>query len=211
MLYDLFFTAGILTLFFCVVLVIALSAWPEQTKESIWRIVAHTVSRPLIADFLIRRSLRTPYSHLAGYMDRFWLFNRYECDPDPVTGERRYPKRSRLMNALPSIRIHHILRRDLDPAPHDHPWDARTIILDGAYVEVRGKPEEGQVQHFRSPGDTAQIRFGEFHNIVDMTDDGVWTMFITYGYRGKWGFWKDGRKIPYDQYEGLQKRVDPEG
>lgn len=206
MYFDLALTFAAIFLFFVVMMVV----YPDEMRDIAWKLIAEFVCQPPVAGYLIARAQRTPYTHLPGYMDRFWLFNRYELEPDPTTGERRYPKRNKLLRWLPSIRIHHILRRDLDPAPHDHPWDARTIILRGAYNEVRGKDPANQQHYFRSPGDTAELKFGEFHNITHVTPGGVWTIFITYGYRGKWGFWKDGRKIPYDQYADLQKRVDPE-
>jgi uncharacterized protein YwqG len=90
---------------------------------------------------------------------------------------------------------------------HDHPWDARTIILRGFYWEVR--PMSPNDEHYglangahflRWKGDTAQLNFGEFHQIVKVPEDGVWTMFITYKYRGTWGFLVDGVKVKWKEY-----------
>lgn len=34
-----------------------------------------------------------------------------------------------------NIYLHHILRSDDDPDPHDHPWDFTSLILRGGYVD----------------------------------------------------------------------------
>lgn len=157
----------------------------------ILRMMARCMASPKVADFLIERSKRTPYSHLDGYMNRWWLFNPYE----KVEGLSRF-------RFLPfSVRVHHILRKDLNRHPHDHPWDARTFILRGWYTEER---ENGSV-YSRFPGDTATLRFGEFHNISEVSEGGVFTLFVTFGYRGTWGFKVDGAKVPWRKYLGIEQ------
>lgn len=173
----------------------------------IWKIVAFIVSRRPVADWLIRRAQRTPYFHLPGYMSRWWLFNPYgggsqgEADQadDSARHRRRWPW-------LPSVRIHHILREDLADHPHDHPWDARTIILKGCYLERRLSPQPRLIR--RDPGDTARIEHDEFHHIAAVPKGGVWTLFITWDYRGSWGFLVDGKKVPWREYEAKYQRVD---
>lgn len=133
-----------------------------------WRCVAYLVSRRPVADYLIRSAQRTPYFHLPGYMNRWWLFNGYSSDTSLSPGERDATKRFRW---LPSIRVHHILRADTAAHVHDHPWNARTIILRGNYTERR--LERGlhtllewlPVWHEREPGSTARVLFGEYHHI----------------------------------------------
>ena len=73
---------------------------------------------------------------------------------------------------------------------------SRTIILDGFYVERR---EDG-CEVVRAPGDTATLRFGEFHRIDHVSPGGVLTLFITWRYQGTWGFLVDGRKVPHRDY-----------
>ena len=162
----------------------------------LWRVFAWIVSRPRISAYLIRRAQKTPYTHLPGYMNRYWLFNAYR----KVDGEEVTP-----IPWLPSIRIHHILRHDGDRHLHDHPWDARTIILKGHYVEKRLLPFMVHATGFftRNVGDTAPLKFGEYHSIVEVPDGGVWTMFITFGYQGTWGFLVDGVKMPWREYMAL--------
>jgi len=171
----------------------------------IWKIVAFIVSRRAIADWLIRRAMRTPYFHLEGYMRRWWLFNPYgggsQGEADHADDNARHRRR---WAWLPSIRVHHILREDLAAHPHDHPWDARTIILRGWYIERQA----GVAPRVRRRGDTGAINYGDYHHIERVSSGGVWTLFITWAYRGSWGFLVDGKKVPWREYEAKHQRVD---
>ena len=142
---------------------------------------------PRVTSWLIKRAQRTPYFHLDGYMERWWLLNPYDQETH-IVKHKWFPW---------SIRIHHILREDYDRALHDHPWNARTFILHGWYREVR--EEDGEWIR-RCAGDTARLNFGEFHAIREVSDGGVWTLFITSRFQGSWGFKVDGKKIPHREY-----------
>jgi hypothetical protein len=160
---------------------------------SAWTLIARFLARPAVTDYLIRRAQRTPYSPIVKdgdlYMERFWLFNPY---PDSgQSGADRKPWRFPL-----SIRIHHIWLPDQDRDLHDHPWNARTVILRGWYREAK----------LREEGDTATLKFGEYHRITDVSHDGVWTLFITGKYRGTWGFNVDGIKVQWRTYLGLEPK-----
>jgi hypothetical protein len=160
----------------------------------LWNIIAWIVVKPPIANWLIKRAMKTPYTHInqqgsdQTYMGRWWLFNPY----DNTTRKTKYP------GCPISIRVHHICQPDADKHLHDHPWNARTIILKGAYIEKRGRE-----LFARLSGCTAPLRFGEYHKIETITPDGVWTLFITGKYRGTWGFLVEGVKVPYREYLGL--------
>lgn len=163
-------------------------AW---SRRQFWRAVARYVTTPLVMAQMWARASKTPYVHLLGYMSRYWLFNPYHGEDDV----RRWW-------FLPfSVRLHHIHRADNDRHDHDHPWNARTIILRGWYREER----EGLVYR-RTMGCTSTLNFGEYHRIVEVSPGGVWTLFITYRKCGDWGFWVNGRKIPAREYFELQKR-----
>lgn len=167
----------------------------------IWRVLAAIVSQPEVAAWLIKRAQRTPYEHIEGpsgdrYMGRWWLFNPY----DRETRTMRY-------SWCPiSVRIHHICRPDHGRELHDHPWNARTIVLRGAYAEERLSPlqidrELGLHEYYvRDTGDTAALRFNEYHRIVSVSAGGAWTLFITGRYQGTWGFWVKDRKVPYKEH-----------
>jgi len=132
-------------------------------------------------------------------MRRFWLFNPY---PIGTSGNGNRPKF--WMRLLPSIRIHHICREDRDRHLHDHPWEARTIVLRGWYSERRlSVLPSGRTwirYHIRLEGDTAPLKMGMYHSITEVPPEGVWTLFITWKYQGTWGFLVDGRKVPYREY-----------
>lgn len=160
-----------------------------------WRAVAWVVSREPVATWLLARALRTPYSPIVKngdtYMTRFWLFNPYEEDGT---------YRARHAWCPVSVRIHMILRPDADRDLHDHPWNARTIILAGGYAEQR---DDGAL-YVRRRGDTSALRFGDFHRITNVAKPrGAMTLFITGRYRGTWGFLVAGRKVPYREYLNL--------
>lgn len=158
----------------------------RRLQDRLWGLIAYLVSDPAVVELLIERAMRTPYTHLPGYMNRYWLFNAYR----KVNGNEVTP-----IPWLPSIRIHHILRKDADRDLHDHPWDARTIILKGYYIEHRVYGVFA-----RYVGDTARVLFGEYHTITEVPPGGVWTLFITFGYKGTWGFLVDGAKVPWREY-----------
>jgi len=165
----------------------------RRMSNAAWHLVAAFVSRPVVAGWIIRRAMRTPYFHLQGYMDRWWLFNPYASDTSVQDALRGRAKR---WNWLPSIRLHHILREDLASHLHDHPWNARTILLDGWYIERR----EDRAPRVLRAGDTAAIAFGEYHHIERVSEGGVWTLFFTWQYGGTWGFRVDGEKVPWRVY-----------
>lgn len=169
--------------------------------ERVWRLVARIAARPAVADWLIVRAQRTPYFHLPGYMDRWWLFNAYPANRGMPDAERG---KAKTISWLPSVRIHHILREDRAAHAHDHPWNARTIILRGDYTESRliGRTAllEAWQRIKREPGNTARLRFGEFHHIERVSEGGVWTLFITWSYGGSWGFNVNGSKVPWREY-----------
>ena len=165
-------------------------------------LIARFLARPAVTDWLIRRAMRTPYFHIKSpdgteiYMERYWLFNPY---PHQNDGAGR-----RWGDSMPSIRLHRIMREDRDPHMHDHPWNARTFILRGWYAEVRQGEliwEDRIIE--RRAGDTAALRFGQYHRISEVSPGGVWTLFVTWKKRGTWGFLVNGRKVPWREYLGI--------
>lgn len=166
-------------------------------KELGWKVLAHIVSKPLIANAIIKRSRKIPYSPIISrdgdelYMDRHWVFNPYGKTEDGRTAPPKWPW-------LPSIRVHHICLPDDDDHEHDHPWDARTIILKGWYQEERRNA--GFPKRLMVPGDTAPIKAGDFHRIDMVSDDGAYTLFFTWKYMEDWGFLVNNVKIPWRTY-----------
>jgi hypothetical protein len=188
-----------------------------KLSNRLWKAIAWLVSRPWIATALIRFSQLRPFSEIrnqAGvlYMSRWWVFNPY-----PTSSQNR-----RRWNLPISIRVHHIVRPDDDRAMHDHPWNARTIILRGWYTEKRPSDlsktqlsaetqdlinrcsAQGHyelAEYFtRRPGDTATLRVGEYHTITDVSEGGVYTLFISGKWRADWGFMVNGAKVWWRTY-----------
>lgn len=199
----------------------------NRLNDWFWRLIAWTVTRPAIRDWLIMRAMKTPYEHIKSadgssvYMYRWWLFNPYPFG-NQAEGDGHYIK------WLPSIRIHQIMREDIDRDLHDHPWDARTIILDGWYQEQRPAVQDADGQWLfdkdcvggvwteagqknvrgvypRRTGYTGTLKFGQYHRINQVSTGGVYTMFITHKYHGTWGFLVDGQKVPWREYLAKNK------
>lgn len=182
-----------------------------------WRIVAWIVSRPRIVTWVIERAKRTPYYPITSrdgkeiYMDRWWVFNPYG-KPGGVAGETEAPR----WPWLPSIRVHHIIRADDDDHMHDHPWDARTIVLRGWYREERPAVEplihkgivlvDGREYFARERGYTGPVKFNQFHRISQVSPGGVYTLWFTWRYQGTWGFLVDGKKVPWREYLGIPQQ-----
>ena len=156
----------------------------------IWKLIAKLALR--FEDNLYARCFCLPYYPIPGYMDRFWVFNPYLHNYEPTEAVKRMWR----FSWLPNVRIHHILRADNADHLHDHPWNARTIILRGWYRELR---EDGS-RVTRRRGDTARILFGQFHHVEEVSEGGVWTLFFTWPYLGTWGFKVNGEKVPYQKY-----------
>lgn len=153
--------------------------------------LARYLAQPHVVDWLLCRTFRTPYSHIKSadgatvYMWRYWLFNPYKAG---TSGKGAW---------FPlSIRLHHICLPDVGRDLHDHPWNARTFILKGWYVEHR---EDGRA-HLRPAGTTTTLRHGEFHRITEVSPGGCVTLFVTFRYKGPWGFKVNGFKIPHTVY-----------
>lgn len=139
-----------------------------------------------LADYIIARAMRTPYRHLPGYMERFWLL--------PY---------SRLPVA---VRVHHILRSDDDRAFHDHPWPYLTVILRGGYTEVRPVFDRsglyaGTTSAWRAAGSVLFRGARSWHRLEVPAGVDTWTLFITGPKVQQWGFMvHPDRKMPWRKF-----------
>lgn len=134
-----------------------------------------------LIDWLINHAKKTPYFHLEGYMERYWLI-----------------KPSRWLPF--SIRLHHILRSDDDRHLHDHPWSYCTIILRGGYTEIRERS-----QRWYGPGSVLFRGWKGFHRLVVPDGQTTWTLFMMGPYKHRWGF-----KVPYNEYLGEEQVQEQE-
>jgi hypothetical protein len=145
--------------------------------------------RNLFIALIIWCAKRTPYFHLEGYMDRWWLV--------------------RPRSWLPfSIRVHHIKRADDDRHLHDHPWAFKTLIMSGCYLEElpvsQGQPGADDVfwniTNLRCENEIVSHRAIDRHKIVNVSPGGVWTLFIMGRRTNPWGFYTAEGKIGWREY-----------
>jgi hypothetical protein len=161
----------------------------------IYNLIAKLLARPAIFKKILAYAKKTPYNNILSsdgtevYMERYWVFN-------PTIGEKRKYQWIPL-----SIRLNKINKPDNDRHLHDHPFNARTFILKGAYIEER---LHGRIRS-RMYGSTATLMYGEYHKITSVTNGGVYTLFVTGKYQGMWGFLVDGIKVNFRDYFKTRK------
>jgi len=136
-----------------------------------------------------------------------WLLN-FLPHRTIMRGEERYLTRWYLLGAprtdkqgkakrhwLPFNLFLHCFHASDEPPAHNHPWDwARSLILKGAYDEVRLVPVEqdsppwtGQVYRRYRPGSINRIDHDTFHYVTLLTPE-VWTLFCVGRNVSGWGF-----------------------
>jgi hypothetical protein len=158
-------------------------------------------------DWLINRAKKTPFDHLTGYMNRYWVLN---------------PKGK--LSRFGTARIHEILRSDADRHLHDHPWSYTTIILKGGYTEVTHWETMEQAEQWarkerRQGGMFFNSEMGRFelrlmyeagcvlhrkagfpHRLVVSEGESATTLFMMGNYQNKWGFYTPEGKIYWRDY-----------
>lgn len=152
-----------------------------------WSAFARSLTSDQAASLIhtaIRHQMRRMADHLAGYMNRYWL-----VAPDEVDASGN------------SIRVHNILRADTERHLHDHPWNFRSVILGGSYIEELLMPS-GRVQRQRvSAGDTYMRVAGQYHRIAEISTEPVWTLCVLgQKHPTGWGFLVDGTHIDSHRY-----------
>ncbi|MBA4315592.1 MAG: hypothetical protein C0422_09755 [Alcaligenaceae bacterium] len=145
-----------------------------------------------LIDWLILRSKRTPYFHLEGYMERYWLL--------PYARWR------------PAARIHHILRSDDDRVFHDHPWAYVTVILRGGYWEITPVFDpsglyQGEQKKWYGPGSVLFRKAKSWHRLELPKGETCWTLFSTGQWVQHWGFLAAPKsKVHWKEYLGEQQQ-----
>ena len=158
-----------------------------------------------IVDRIIQRAQRTPYFHLPGYMNRWWLVpyigagSATDIGCGPVSWRRPIAKMLQFFGI--AVRVHEILRSDAGRHPHDHPWWFVTIILRGGYIETVYN-EQGKLRdvNYWGPGTILFRRASSWHRLTLPEQDSTWTLFITGPKSQTWGFNVKGKKISHREY-----------
>lgn len=110
--------------------------------------------------------------------------------------------------------LHRFVRSDAEE-PHDHPWLNETTILTGRYVEelfcpvrmgLYGRGIAKPVARELTAGMTAMREADAVHRIVDV-EPGTITLFETRRKVRDWGFWVDGRWVPWREYHDVRQAV----
>lgn len=147
-----------------------------------------------IAQRLIEQSILTPYFHLDGYIQRYWLTPNPKDDPTQTL----------------SARLHLIERADLEEHMHDHPAGNISVILDNGYVERMPKSQDQDpaldateyVDHIRKPGDLVHRKATDRHKIVSLLDPSkpAITVFVMSQWQQDWGFYTPTGKVHWREY-----------
>ena len=150
----------------------------------LWKLIGKLAMSDRGIDWLERRAAANPYKSIRHqgslYMKRGWII------------KRRWN--------LPCVRLHWIMRPDIGRDMHSHPFNFRTIILRGWYIQEYPRNQYWPSQKNAIsvakmvPGMQAICRYGEFHRITQVSKGGCLTLFIMWGgKRHDWGFMtKDG-------------------
>lgn len=160
-----------------------------------WKLLARILSFAPVRNAVVARALLTPYEHIGNpknlYMQRLWSFNPYAdgLQHGSASYGGKHPE-------LPSGRIQHIRRPDVDRHLHNHPCNSRSVVLHGWYDE---ELFDGTVLR-REAGSTRMIDHQDFHRIVRVSPGGCITLFITYEFYEQWGFAVNGRFVESREY-----------
>lgn len=108
-------------------------------------------------------------------------------------------------NPFANVYLHRFLRSDDDRALHDHPWDNRSWVLSGCYVEHL---QDGSTIT-RFEGDIVERKAIEAHRVELVTGPAI-TLFFTGPIIRSWGFYCPKGWVPWrwfvDVHEGGNRR-----
>jgi hypothetical protein len=108
-------------------------------------------------------------------------------------------------NPFANVYLHRFLRSDDDRALHDHPWDNRSWVLSGVYIEHL---QDGSTAA-RFEGDVVERTAIEAHRVELVTGPAV-TLFFTGPIIRSWGFYCPKGWVPWrlfvDTEEGGNRR-----
>lgn len=89
------------------------------------------------------------------------------------------------------LSLHKIWRSDDDRALHDHSGDNVSVILKGAYLEVRDP--DGPRSYCGIPGRFIVFRRAETPHRLELPWGPVWTLWLRFPPRREWGFHCKGK------------------
>ena len=96
-----------------------------------------------------------------------------------------------------SLKLHVFLRSDEDEELHDHPWSFWTLVLAGEYRE-----QCQDAMNNRKAGSLAYRPANWKHRVL--IEQPCATLILTSPKKREWGFWRDGRFIPWRRFIALR-------
>ena len=100
-----------------------------------------------------------------------------------------------------SIWLHAIYKADQDKYLHNHPWDFTSVVLKGSYYEQTSLGNKKQY-----PG-KINVRDGsEYHKILELESEVVYTLFFVSEPKRQWGYRVRGEFIDHETYRELKNK-----
>lgn len=122
-----------------------------------------------------------------------------------------YMERWLLVHPWGTVRLHHIMRSDADPHPHDHPWDFWSIILWGSYEEelwVSDGEDRGVWMTWTPPRWWPRfVRAEQLHRLELKAP--VWTLVFSGPARREWGFQTEDGWVHWRSFISQKDGLDP--
>jgi hypothetical protein len=130
-----------------------------------------------------------------------WALDYIEVHPEPDLHDHQLQRWFVVpRNPFNNVYLHRFLRSDDDRALHDHPWDNRSWVLSGEYVEHL---QDGSTAT-RFEGDVIERRAIEAHRVELVTGPAV-TLFFTGPIIRSWGFYCPKGWVPWREFVAVEE------
>jgi hypothetical protein len=100
-----------------------------------------------------------------------------------------------------SIYIHGIYAPDQDKHLHNHPWDYKSLVLKGSYIE-----ETNNGVNLLKFGSVTSRNGEDYHKIKTLLTNSVYTLFIVSPAKRTWGYQVDGKWMHNEEYRKLKNQ-----
>ena len=178
--------------------------------DAFWnQTAAALAARPALVEWMFSIGQNTPYEHLPGYMMRWWIL-----PPAAKRGSAGFWSiKNQLRRLRKNLRLHLLMRGDRDKHHHNHPWEFRTLVLRGWYVNEVTLADGTTKCNVVSAGQSYRMGVGEFHRIAAVSPGGALTLvfYTTKRTDRWWGFLVNGEVVHWRTYLGLDHKSPAEG
>jgi hypothetical protein len=135
-------------------------------------------------------------------------------------GELHFQRFALIETSRFSIYIHKIFKADQDLHLHSHPWNFKSIILRGSYIEESlAVDEKGKTRsefNTKKPFTASSMtKFGEkdyfvnkcFHKIKCILKGPVYSLFFAYGKKERWNYFVNGYIWDFEYYRQFKNET----